>query len=232
MKKRFWEIDALRGFAIINMILFNYSFALSYLGIINIDLGITYAAAIASTFILLSGISMTLMRDKSFKRFLTRGLGIFSWGLLITVITFLAFPEAFIIFGILHFIGISVILGHFFLKFENLNLVMGAVILVLGLFMQTVRLGFPWLLWLGLAPQGFYTFDYFPIFPWFGITLTGIYLGNVYYRKRKRRFMLKDMSENPLVRCLMFLGRNSLKIYLLHQPLLIVVLMVFGLLTF
>ena len=178
MKKRFWEIDALRGFAIINMIFFNYSFALSYLGIINLDLGLENAVAIASTFIFLSGISMTLMKDRTFKRFLARGLGVFSWGLLITAITFFAFPEAFIVFGILHFIGISIIMGYFFLKFDNINLVLGAVLLVLGLYLQTFRVDFPWLLWLGLAPVGFYTFDYFPLLPWFGVTLTGIYINS------------------------------------------------------
>ena len=228
MKKRFWEIDFLRGFAIINMILFNYSFALRYLGIISHDLGIEYAVAIASTFIFISGISMTLMRDRSFKRFLSRGLGIFAWGMVITAVTFFAFPEAFIIFGILHFIGISIILGYFFLNFKNLNLVLGILIFILGLYMQNFRLDFPWLLWLGLAPHTFYTFDYFPIFPWFGLTLIGIYFGNTYYENGKRNFTIKDISGNPLVRGMTFLGRNSLKIYLLHQPLLVIILLLLG----
>jgi uncharacterized membrane protein len=227
-RQRFWEIDALRGFAIINMVIFNYSFALSYLGIINLDLGISYAVAIASTFIFLSGVSMTLMKERTFKKFLKRGLGIFAWGALITLITFFAFPEAYIVFGILHFIGISIILGFFFLKYENINLVLGALLFVLGMYVQGFRVNFPWLLWLGLAPNGFYTFDYFPLLPWFGVTLVGIYFGNVYYKNGKRTFKIREMSNKFLVRSLTFLGRNSLKIYLLHQPLLIIVLLLLG----
>lgn len=229
--KRFWEIDALRGFAIINMIIFNYSFSLRYLGLVDINLGMIYAVAIASTFIFISGISMTLMRKRNFETFLKRGLKIFAWGVLITIITFLAFPEAYIVFGILHFIGVSIILGYFFLKFKKFNFVLGILLFLLGLYMQNFRLDFPWLLWLGLAPQTFNTFDYFPILPWFGITLIGIYFGNTYYRNRKRMLLIKDRSNNPIVRLMTFLGRNSLKIYLLHQPLLIAFLLSTGTIT-
>ena len=231
-KQRFWEIDALRGFAIINMIIFNYSFALKYLGILDIDLGLNYAVAIASTFIFLSGISMTLSYNKSskdfHKKFSLRGLKIFGWGLIITIITFLAFPEAFVIFGILHFIGISIILGQFFLKFKKINILLGLLIIFLGIYLQTFRFDFPWLLWLGFSPTYFYTFDYFPILPWFGVTLLGIFCGNWLYKKGKRSFKLKDLSDFSVVKLLTLLGRKSLFIYLVHQPLLIFILLLLG----
>jgi uncharacterized membrane protein len=231
-KQRLWEIDALRGFAIINMIIFNYSFALSYLGILDIDLGLSYAVSIASTFIFLSGISMTLSYNRKkkgyHKKFSLRGLKIFGWGLIITIITFLAFPEAFVVFGILHFIGVSIILGQFFLKFKRLNVLLGSVIIALGIYLQNFRFDFPWLLWLGFSPPYFYTFDYFPILPWFGVTLLGIFFGNWLYKKGRRNFKIKDLSNFSIVKLLTILGRKSLFIYLIHQPVLILILLLLG----
>jgi uncharacterized membrane protein len=235
-KKRFWEIDFLRGIAIVNMIIFNYSFALTYLRICNLNLGFTYAALIASTFIFLSGICLTISYNRIknrrprevFKKFFFRGLKIFSYGILITIVTYLTFPEAFVIFGILHFIGLSIILGQFFLRFKKLNLLLGLMIIITGFHLKNLRFDFPWLLWLGFTPRNFYTFDYFPLLPWFGITLLGIFFGNVFYRDGKRRFKLRDISNFSVVKLLVILGRNSLFIYLIHQPLLIIILLILG----
>ena len=238
IKERLWEIDFLRGIAIILMIIFNYSFALSYLKIYNLNVGFLYwyvfPRFIGGMFIFLAGLSLTLMYNKiknkkdTQKKFFFRGLKIFSYGLLITIITFLTFPEAFIIFGILHFIGISIILGSFFLKFRKLNLLLGLAIIILGFYLQNFVFDFPWLLWLGLIPQNFYTFDYWPILPWFGVTLLGIFFGNLLYKNGKRSFKIKDFSNTLITRFLDFLGRNSLVIYLLHQPLLILLLLALG----
>jgi uncharacterized membrane protein len=230
--ERFWEIDALRGLAIVNMIIFNYSFALLYLGLSSVNLNIFYAYAIASTFIFLSGISMTLFysqgRKNSARKFVARGLKIFFFGIIITIITYLAFPEAYVVFGILHFVGLSTILGYLFLKFNKMNVIIGILLIFLGAYLYSFRFDFSWALWLGFIPQNFYTFDYFPLLPWFGVTLLGISFGNELYRGGKRAFGIKDMSKNRIVRALSFLGRNSLTIYLLHQPVLILILLLFG----
>jgi len=236
MVKRFWEVDLLRGFAIINMIFFNYSVTLSYLGIYHLNLGLTYAILIASTFIFISGLCLTIsysrVKNKKpkeiYKKFFLRGLKIFGYGILITIITFLTFPKAFVIFGILHFIGISIILGQFFLKFKKLNLLLGLLIIALGIYLLNFRFDFPWLLWLGFVPKNLYTFDYFPILPWFGVTLVGMFFGNILYKDGKRRFKIKDLSNLSVVKLLAFLGRKSLIIYLLHQPLLILFLLILG----
>jgi len=235
MTKRFWEIDFLRGFAIILMVIFNYSFALSFLNICTIDGGWAYWSLfprfIASMFISIAGLSLTLFynQTKYYKKIFSRGLKIFGLGILITIATFLTFPESFIVFGILHLIGISIVLGSLFLKFNKLNLFLGLLIIALGLYLQNFAFDFPWLLWLGFAPNNFYTFDYFPILPWFGFFLLGMYFGNSLYEKGKRKFKIKDFSNNsPFTRLFSFLGRNSLKIYLLHQPLLIIILLILG----
>jgi uncharacterized membrane protein len=234
---RFWEVDLLRGIAIILMIIFNYSFALYYLNIFTLNGGFLYwyvfPRFIGGMFIFIAGLSLTLshnqMKGKEInKKFFTRGLKIFSLGILITIITFLTFPEAFIIFGILHFIGVSIILGQFFLKFKKLNLFLGLLIMALGFYLQEFRFDFSWLLWLGFIPKNFYTFDYWPILPWFGVTLLGIFFGNSLYKNGKRNFKIKDLSNLSIVKVLAFLGRKSLTIYLIHQPLLILILMALG----
>ena len=235
-KKRFWEIDLLRGLAIIKMIIFNYSFALFYLGIYNFKEGMMFPGAAAAVFIFLVGLCLTISYSRIkrrkqieiYKKFFSRGLKIFGYGILITIITLLTFPEAFIVFGILHFIGVSIILGQFFLKFKKLNLFLGILFIILGFYLQNFRFDFSWLLWLGFIPKNFYTFDYFPILPWFGFTLIGIFFGNWLYKDGKRRFNIRDFSNSSIVKFLTFLGRKSLIIYLIHQPILVIFLLVLG----
>jgi uncharacterized membrane protein len=234
IKERFWEIDLLRGIAIVLMIIFNYSFALSYLNVYNFNGGWLYwdlfPRFIATLFISIAGLALTLNynQTKDKKKVFLRGLKIFGAGLLITFVTFLTFPGAFIVFGILHLIGISIILGLFFLNFKRLNILLGLSLIALGIYLQNFIFDFKWLLWLGFTPENFYTFDYFPILPWFGVFLIGLYLGNVFYKNGKRIYKIKDFSNVSFVRFFSFLGRKSLIIYLLHQPFLIMILLISG----
>jgi len=235
IKERLWEVDILRGIAIILMIIFNYSFALSYLKIYTIASGFLYwyvfPRFIGGMFIFISGLSLTLFHSQNkgvHRKFFSRGLKIFGLGLLITVITYLTFPQAFIIFGILHFIGISIILGQFFLKFKRLNLFLGLILIALGFYLQNFSFDFPWLLWLGFMPQNFFTFDYWSVLPWFGVTLLGIFFGNLLYKNGKRNFKIRNFSDSIIVNFIVFLGRNSLTIYLIHQPILVIILFVLG----
>jgi uncharacterized membrane protein len=237
-KERLWEIDFFRGIAIILMIIFNWSFALLYLRIYVFNGGslfwYVFPRFIGGMFIFLVGLSLTLMYNQIenkkdvHKKFFSRGLKIFGYGVLITIVTYLTFPEAFIVFGILHFIGISIILGQFFLKFRKLNLFLGLSIFALGTYLQNFTFDFSWFAWLGFIPRNFYTFDYWPVLPWFGITLLGIFSGNTLYKNGKRSFKIKDLSNLIVVKILDFLGRNSLTIYLIHQPLLIMLLLALG----
>ena len=236
MKERFWEIDAIRGLAILKILIFNWSFALFYLGIVFFEEGLMFQGAAAAVFIFLAGLSLTisysrvkhLKTEKIYKKYFSRGIKILSYGLLITIITYFTFPEATIIFGILHFIAFSVILGQFFLKYNKENLYLGIILILVGLYLQTINVDYPWLLWLGFIPKGFSTFDYFPILPWFGITLLGIYFGNSLYDGGKRNFKIPKIENSFIVKVLSFLGRNSLFIYLAHQPLLILILLLLG----
>ena len=234
ISERFWEIDFLRGIAIIMMIVFHGLYDLNYFNVYKINLHsghlLLYLYSIATLFLLLVGISLALGFSKSHKRmgqrqlqlkFLKRGLGIFALGLLITAATWLYLQEGFIVFGVLHCIGVCIILAYPFLKFRFQNLMLGIVLIFLGMLLKTFTVDFHWLLWLGLTPAQFYTIDYFPILPWFGVVLIGIFIGNFFYQKNTRRLQVKDLYRFTLVRFFCFLGRNSLIIYFIHQPILI-----------
>jgi uncharacterized membrane protein len=233
---RLWEVDALRGVAILMMVLYHLLFDLVALGGYPIDgfdsFWRLWARATATLFITLAGVSLTLSYARAlsraapgaslFPKFLRRGLGVFGCGLLITAATWLLYPSEVVTFGILHFIGAGIVLAYPFLRLGwwNLPLGLGCFAAGLALQMQNVALPFPWLLWLGLPPVRYATFDYFPLLPWFGLMLLGIWLGGRFYAGGRRAFPLPDLGGALPVRLLDFLGRHSLLIYLIHQPVL------------
>lgn len=238
---RFWELDFIRGLAVVMMVLYHAFYDLDYFDgyPLNVRSGpwLYFAEATAAIFIVLVGLSLTLSSsrarkrgasEKLYLRFFKRGLKIFSLGLVITFSTYLLIGRGFIIFGVLHFIGVSIVLAYPFLRLRTFNLFAGSIIVLLGIYLQGLTFSFPWLLWLGFAPENFYTLDYFPILPWFGLVLIGIFLGNRFYQDGNRCFRLPDLSGYFMVEPLCILGRNSLMIYLVHQPAIVVVLFLVG----
>lgn len=247
LKKRFWEIDSLRGFAIIMMIAYHLIYDLNYFGVYNFNIYSGFfwyfARATAFIFIFLVGISLTLSYSRAIKskeystekelfaKYSKRGLRIFSWGLFITLVTWIFLGDDFIVFGVLHFIGISIILEYPFIKHGYLNLCLGILFIAVGLYLRNFTFDSYWLVWLGFIPHNFHTVDYFPLFPWLGVVSIGLFFGNLLYKNYIRKFELPDLSNFYLIRLFCFLGRNSLLIYLIHQPVLIILLYSFGILN-
>ena len=182
------------------------------------------ARATAGLFLLLVGISLTLSKKISpslfFKKNFFRGLKILSLGLLISVATYFAVGNNFIRFGILHLIGVSIILAYPFLKQKWLAVSCGMAIIISGIFLNTLRVDFPWLLWMGVQPNNFASVDYTPIAPWFGLVLIGTFLGNTLFPTPQSRWPGVTISQWPPLQGLAFCGRHSLLIYFIHQPIL------------
>jgi uncharacterized membrane protein len=235
MYKRFWEIDSLRAIAIFMMITFHVLFLLNDFEIdsTNVYSGFWwwFARVTAGTFIFVVGISLTISYAKSpkMRRFLLRGLKIFAWGLVITLVTWLVIPEKYVAFGILHMIGVAIIIGYFFISFRFLNLALGIAFVAAGVYLDGLRFSFDWLLWLGLIPKGYTSADYFPLLPWLGIAFLGIFSGKLLYPNGNRRFKIKEVY-NPVTRPLCFLGRHSLIIYLIQWPVVLGILFILYLL--
>jgi uncharacterized membrane protein len=236
LKGRFWEVDLLRGAAVIMMISFHFAFDLSYSGLRHLDVysgaWFLLARTAAGLFLLLVGISLVLSASRAerenrdiFPHLLRRGLWIFSLGMGLTLATYVLIGDGFIVFGVLHLIGTSIVISYPFLKRQRLSCLMGLSIILAGWTLQGMEVDYPWLLWLGLAPAGFRSLDYFPLLPWWGMVLVGISLGSYFYRGYRRRVPLPDLSFCLSIKPFIALGRNSLLIYLVHQPILIALLL-------
>ena len=236
--ERFWEIDALRGIAILMMITYHIIFDLNYFGFTSTDLNslpvLVFLYPIGTLFLLLVGLSLTLSYNRVKNiltknqlriKYLKRGSSIFGLGLLISLVTWVYPHDGFIVFGVLHCIGLSIILAFPFIQFRRSTFLVGLLCIIIGVVLQLmVIVDFPWLLWLGFIPTQFYTFDYFPLLPWFGVVLIGIFLGNTLYQNNIRTFKIKDHLRFIGTRVFCFIGRHSLIIYLLHQLIIVGIL--------
>ena len=234
---RFWEVDFLRGIAIAMMVLYHFVFDLNYFGISDFDIHVGFwfyfAHLTAFLFVLLVGVSLVLSHErmvllgqaKAFlPKLLRRGVWILCLAMGITLVTYVAVGSGFIVFGALHLIGLSLIMAYPFLSLGAANIFLGLLIIFIGIYIQSLSVGYPWLLWLGLSPIEFYSLDYLPLFPWFGVVLLGIVAGDFFYKGYQRRIHLPELSSTYVVKPLAFMGKNSLIIYLIHQPILIAIL--------
>ena len=232
--ERFPEIDFARGIAVVMMVVFHIAFDLYFLGIAPVPAdGLPWrvlALSTAGLFLFLVGMSLSisavnarkkLSRNEFILKYLKRGGGIFAIGLGITFVTWIVLPGSFILFGILHLIGLAVALSPLYTGFSWQNLVAGSVIILLSPVVAAIR-GEGWLLWLGIHPPSFYSIDYTPVFPWFGVVLTGVYFGTLGYPGGKRRWNI--VVPEILEKTFGFLGRHSLAIYLVHQPIILGIL--------
>jgi len=107
--------------------------------------------------------------------------------------------------------------------------IVSIILIVIGEWLKEFIFNFSWLVWLGFQYHGFYSIDYFPILPFFGLVLIGIWIGKNMYTNHKRQFRIKDYSNKKRIKFLEFCGRHSLLIYMTHQPIIIGILLMFGL---
>ncbi|MEG6520525.1 heparan-alpha-glucosaminide N-acetyltransferase [Desulfotomaculum sp. 1211_IL3151] len=210
---RIWEIDCLRGLAIIFMVFYHFIYDLNeFYGLpVNYEEGFIYftGKAASTLFILLAGISCSLSKSN-----FNRGLRLLMIAIILTIITSIAVPGSHIFFGILHFLAISILLYPLFHPLHPIPLlIIGTLILAAGPLINDLALSTNLLLPLGLTKPDFFSVDYFPLIPYLGLFLYGVSLGKWLYNNKTSRF-----AYVPLAIPFIFLGQHSLFIYLIHQP--------------
>jgi uncharacterized membrane protein len=222
--RRLWEIDALRGLAIVAMVAFHAWWDWVYFNGGSLGPGSRYVSGpIAATFITLLGVSIALDRDRSRAtgrslalRAAQRTLLIAGASALVTLVTRLALPDRFVFFGILHLLAAATLLVALTARLGAVaNAVIGAAVLAIG--WSGLLDGAAPTIWLSIIgwspPQS--TVDWYPLAPWSGFAFLGFALGQTLYPGGRRRFSIPDWARQTAA--LRLMGRHSLVVYLTHQ---------------
>lgn len=231
-RPRFAIVDIARGVALFGMVIYHFFWDLAYLRFFPVDVGydpgwVAFARSLLTTFLILVGVGLVLahgngIRWRPFWRRLALLIGA---ALLITVVTFVAFPDSYVYFGILHAIALFSLLSLPFLRAPLwLVIATAAIVTIVPMLyadpLYDQRL-WSWIgLWVVAPPAN----DLVPLFPWFGIVLVGVILARLVLASPLAARLASIGAGNPVTRTFATAGRWSLLIYLLHQPILLAVL--------
>ena len=236
MKQRYFWIDNIRAIAMISMIIFHGVWDLVYLygmdwNWYRSNLAFIWQQSICWTFILLSGFCWSFSKSP-----LKQGMIVTGGGLLVTIVTLLFSYESRVIFGVLNLLGASALLMIPFKKYFDKIPAQPGFLLMFFLFAVTYdinnrHLGFfrlklielPWgyyknlfTSFLGFPPAAFWSSDYFSLLPWVFLYFTGYFL----YKLWKDGKIPEANCLNRKVPVLTWMGKHSLIIYMLHQPII------------
>jgi len=226
-QKRLKGLDIFRGLAIFLMILYHFLYDLVDFGFLDLKMNSNLAVlifryTIISMFLFAVGVSLALVHRKSInhaslkKRIVRLGLSAF----LVSVTTYLLFPEHWIYFGILHFILVASVITLPLLKYPKLSLFLAITIFIGWL---TGYLHFSFLYDFLQEPLNLplhFSLDRIPLFPWWAVVLLGTLL--VHHNLHVKLFQIPLLNYPTKFHALLkIMGKHALLIYLIHQPIIL-----------
>lgn len=239
---RFDRLDALRGLAIVWMTVYHLCFDLNHFSYLHQDFyGDPFwtwqRSAIVSLFLFTAGLGQAaaVQQGQSWPRFWRRWVQVAGSALLVSAGSYLMYPQSFIYFGVLHGLAVMLLIVRLTARWGRWLWLLGGTAIAMkfiaayahSISAQADFLNQNWFNWLGLISRKPITEDYVPVIPWLGVMWWGMAAGQWALRHRPQ------WLARPLGRAgqpLAWLGRWSLSYYLLHQPVLIGVLMLVGML--
>ena len=228
--------DIVRGLAVVSMVLFHGCYDLVYLSGVSLPwfAGLfqdVWRASISWTFLFIAGCMCHYSHNN-----IVRGAKLLALSLGIYVVTGIAAVDTPISFGIIFCMGACGLLAGTLQRLKLLPSGLVPAIIFFCLFIITLNVshgtlhfGFatldiphelyetPWLSWLGFPGPHFVSGDYYPVLPYFFMYLTGAALLAKPIEKGFSPWIYK-LHCAPLE----FIGRHALLIYVVHQPLLLV----------
>ncbi len=224
---RLGGVDALRGGALSLMFVYHFAFDLRFYRVIAADFEhdpfwLGFRALIVASFMALVGVSLVLADRAGVApvRFWRRIGVIAGCALTVSVASWVMFPPTFIYFGILHCIAVASVLARPLVRRPRIALVIGCAVIAAGFGWSHPVFDAGPLSWIGFVTVKPATEDYVPLAPWAGFVFLGIALGHWLARDAFRA--LAPVAAAP--GWLQWLGRHSLAIYMVHQPILLGVL--------
>lgn len=206
-KTRYPLVDVVRGVAIVLMIIFHGAYDLNLFGFVEIDFfkdqfWYVLPRIIVFLFLLAVGFGLTIAHRDEIKwsPFWKRFGKVAICAVGISIGTYFMFPKSWVYFGTLHCIALTSLLALPFLKHPKISLAIGLLLTLPHLYFGK---SIPWIL------MEHKSMDYIPPFPWLGVVLFGVFATHQGWHKIQ-------FSVKPLE----FLGRHSLLIYMIHQPIL------------
>ena len=212
MKNRIWELDFVRGVAILFVVLFHTLYDMQFIYGYSFPFKWQWLSSLAGIFILIAGICAPFSRSCTKK-----GFALLGFAMIITLVTYIYDRYYFIQFGILHQLAFCMLMYPLFKRMNNAVLaVISVVIMSLGLFLNNSVCPVPHLYIFGWADAAFQSMDWFPIMPYTAYFTLGILISRCAYSEKKSLFKFKQpLFTKPFS----FIGRYTLWIYLLQQPL-------------
>ncbi len=222
---RFERLDALRGFALLWMAFFHFSFDLSLYKVTDWDfyddpVWLVQRTCILSLFLLCAGAgqAVAVHQGQTWPRFWRRWAQVAGCALLVSAGSYLMFHERFISFGVLHGMAVMLIVARRVSGLKTWLLPLGVLALLLPMFVQHPFFDARLTNWTGLVTHKPFTEDYVPVLPWIGVMFFG--LAATQWLLAHRPNVLQGPIPSVL-RPLAFLGGWSLTFYMIHQPILI-----------
>ena len=214
------ELDSLRATALVLMLVLNFVTDLNHFGLMNTETGDMWwwlARITASLFVGISGVSYFLAHrlEYDFTKTFGRTKRLIFWAFVITIITYIFEPSAYVRFGVLHLLALASIVAFPVARKPEFALGIGLILLIIPLSSNSN------LVWLGLS-ETVVAVDYFPLNPWLGIFFIGLALASRIYPEGKPLTGIQWPEK------WLWFGRNTLTIYVIHQPILIGLLVLTG----